>query len=51
MVRLLEAPDNAAAVETAVTWARLNHLRHVLGAGAWICALQALSWLRWKGGA
>ncbi|GEL70867.1 DUF1772 domain-containing protein [Myxococcus virescens] len=50
MLRLLEAPDNAAAVETAVTWVRMNHLRHVLSAGAWFSALQALSWLRWKGG-
>ncbi|WP_426752468.1 DUF1772 domain-containing protein [Myxococcus sp. Y35] len=49
MFRLMQAPDNAAAVETAMTWARMNHLRHVLVAGAWLAALQALSWFRWRG--
>ncbi len=50
MVGLMHAPDAAASVETATTWVRLNHLRHLLVAGAWFAALQALSWLRVRGG-
>ncbi len=50
MVRLMQMPDSAAAVETATSWARMNHLRHALVAGAWVAALQALSWLRWRSG-
>ncbi|GHG76504.1 DUF1772 domain-containing protein [Comamonas sp. JC664] len=50
MVGLMQAPDAAASVETATTWVRLNHLRHLLVAGAWFAALQALSWLRVRGG-
>lgn len=50
MVWLMASPGNAAAVETAETWARMNHLRHALVAGAWLSALQTLSWLRWRAG-
>jgi hypothetical protein len=46
MVRLMEAPDTAAAVETATRWARMNFVRHALSGGAWFASLQALSWLR-----
>ncbi|TSC25280.1 DUF1772 domain-containing protein [Corallococcus sp. Z5C101001] len=46
MVRLMQASDSASAVETAMRWARANHLRHALVAGAWFAALQALSWVR-----
>ncbi|MBZ4407134.1 DUF1772 domain-containing protein [Myxococcus sp. XM-1-1-1] len=46
MVRLMQAPDTSASVESAMLWARLNHLRHILVAGAWFASVQALSWLR-----
>ncbi|WP_163868755.1 DUF1772 domain-containing protein [Myxococcus eversor] len=46
MVKLMQAPDNPSSVESALLWARLNHLRHLLVAGAWFASLQALSWLR-----
>ncbi|NOK34852.1 DUF1772 domain-containing protein [Corallococcus exercitus] len=51
MIRLMQSADSPAAVETALRWARMNHLRHALAAGAWFAALQALSWLRVKGNA
>ncbi|RKI17065.1 DUF1772 domain-containing protein [Corallococcus sp. AB030] len=51
MVRLMQSPDAPAAVETAMRWARMNQLRHVLAGGAWFAALQALSWLRVTRGA
>ncbi|RKH73145.1 DUF1772 domain-containing protein [Corallococcus aberystwythensis] len=51
MIRLMQSPDSPAAVETAMRWARVNHLRHALTAGAWFAALQALSWIRVKVGA
>ncbi|MFY2562953.1 DUF1772 domain-containing protein [Corallococcus terminator] len=51
MVRLMQAPDTSASVESAMLWARLNHLRHLLVAGAWFSSLQALSWLRVKASA
>ncbi|AKQ65923.1 hypothetical protein A176_002835 [Myxococcus hansupus] len=50
MFGLMQAPDTAASVDTAITWGRMNHVRHVLVAGAWFAALQALSWLRVRGG-
>ncbi|TQF18007.1 DUF1772 domain-containing protein [Myxococcus llanfairpwllgwyngyllgogerychwyrndrobwllllantysiliogogogochensis] len=50
MMRLMQASDTSASVESAVLWARLNHLRHLLVAGAWFASLQALSWLRLQGG-
>ncbi|NTX04489.1 DUF1772 domain-containing protein [Myxococcus sp. CA040A] len=50
MMRLMQASDTPASVESAMLWARLNHLRHLLVAGAWFASLQALSWLRLQGG-
>ncbi|NTX63571.1 DUF1772 domain-containing protein [Myxococcus sp. CA051A] len=50
MMRLMQASDTSASVESAVLWARLNHLRHLLVAGAWFASLQTLSWLRLQGG-
>ncbi|NTX17057.1 DUF1772 domain-containing protein [Myxococcus sp. CA056] len=50
MMRLMQASDTPASVESAMLWARLNHLRHLLVAGAWLASLQALSWLRLQGG-
>ncbi|MBN9682633.1 MULTISPECIES: DUF1772 domain-containing protein [unclassified Corallococcus] len=49
MVRLMQSQDTPVAVETAMRWSRMNHLRHALTGGAWVAALQALSWLRVKG--
>ncbi|MBJ6764557.1 DUF1772 domain-containing protein [Myxococcaceae bacterium JPH2] len=46
MMRLMQASDSSDAVATAMLWSRLNHLRHVLVAVAWLCSLQALTWMR-----
>ncbi|AGC47028.1 hypothetical protein MYSTI_05752 [Myxococcus stipitatus DSM 14675] len=46
MMRLMQAPDSSESVASAVQWSRLNHLRHLLVAAAWLCSLQALTWLR-----
>lgn len=50
MVRLMQSPDIPAAVETATRWVRMNHFRHGIVMAAWFAALQALSWIRVKGG-
>jgi hypothetical protein len=45
MIGLMEAPDSPESVATALRWASLNHLRHVLLVAAWLASLRALSLL------
>ncbi|WXH31933.1 hypothetical protein WA016_05913 [Myxococcus stipitatus] len=46
MMRLMQAPDSSEAVSSAMLWSRMNYLRHLLVAAAWLCSLQALTWMR-----
>jgi len=43
MVGLMNAGDSPAATATALRWARLNYLRHLLVLGGWLAALQTLT--------
>jgi hypothetical protein len=43
MVGLMQAPDSAEAVATAMRWGNLNYLRHAMALAAWLLALKAFS--------
>jgi len=43
MVGLMNAADSPAAAVTALRWARLNYLRHLLVLGGWLAALKTLT--------
>lgn len=43
MVGLMQAPDSADSVATAVRWANLNYVRHAIVLAAWLAALKAFS--------
>jgi hypothetical protein len=45
MVGLMQAPDSAQAVATAMQWGNLNYLRHAMVLTAWLSALRAFSLL------
>ena len=45
MVGLMQAPDSAESVATAVRWANLNYARHAIVLAAWLAALKAFSLL------
>ena len=41
MIRLMRAAETPEVVATAVTWSRLNGLRHLLVLAAWLASLRA----------
>jgi hypothetical protein len=43
MVRLMRLPDSPDSVAMAMTWARLNTVRHVLLLSAWLAALRTFA--------
>ena len=43
MVRLMDAADSPANAATALGWARLNYLRHLLVFAGWLAALKTLT--------
>jgi len=45
MAGLMQAPDSAESVATAVQWANLNYARHAIVLAAWLAALKAFSLL------
>jgi hypothetical protein len=40
LIGLMNAPDTAASVSTAIRWSELNYIRHALSLVAWLLALQ-----------
>ena len=49
MAGLMQAPDSAESVATAVQWANLNYARHAIVLVAWLAALKAFSLLHQRG--
>jgi hypothetical protein len=45
MVGLMQAPDSAGAVATAMRWEALNYLRHAIVLAAWLASLRAFALL------
>ena len=45
MVGLMQTPDSAESVATAMRWENLNYLRHALVLTAWLAGLKAFSLL------
>jgi hypothetical protein len=45
MVRLIQADNSPDAVSSAIRWAQLNNLRHLLVLAAWLAALKTFSLL------
>jgi hypothetical protein len=45
MVRLMQAESSPDAVSSAIQWAQLNNLRHLLVLAAWLAALKTFSLL------
>jgi hypothetical protein len=49
MAGLMQAPDSAESVATAVHWSNLNYARHAIVLAAWLAALKAFSLLHQRG--
>lgn len=43
MILLLQSTSNPEATAQALTWAKMNYLRHILNFAGWMCALKAFS--------